>query len=119
MLPSNDQGGLTSAIFIGVPSLCRRAHRHGLAVARHQPAETTDAFGDAGPRRPAGEPVELANVTDIPALIADAPIAKGDGWTVPVLHRDAVDQLQQAQRVFASAADIEGLARDLGKAVLG
>src|SRR6266576_4292809 len=97
MLPSNDQGGLTRAIFIGMPSVRRRAHRRGLSLdlAGHQPAvQTADAFGNADPRRPAGEPVELANVADIPVLIANAPIPELDRGATPVQHRDAVDQLQ-------------------------
>src|SRR3954447_26851008 len=97
MLPSNDQGGLTRAIFIGVPSLGRRAHRHRRALARHKPAvQTADTFGNTDPRRPAGEPVELANVADIPALITDPPIAEGNARTMPIQNGNAVDQLQQA-----------------------
>src|SRR5437763_11029448 len=120
MLPSNDQGGLTRAIFIAEPSLRRRSHRRGLAAACHQPSvQTADAFVDADLRPPAGKAAELADVADIPALVADPPIAKGDRRTTPVQHGDAVDQLQQAQRVFRPAADIERLAGDLRQAPFG
>src|SRR5438105_15701106 len=101
MLPSNDQGGLAKAIFIAEPSLRRRTQRRRRAAACNQPfMQAADAFVHAYLRPPAGQAAELADVADIPALLADPPIAEGDGRTTPVQHRDAVDQLQQAQRVF-------------------
>src|SRR5437588_12577984 len=81
-----------------------------------QPAH---ALLDANPRQPAGRPVEFSDVADIPALIADPPSPKAEAWAAAVQRRDTVDQFEQAQRVFRAAADVEGLAGDVGQALLG
>src|SRR5438067_8327561 len=81
-----------------------------------QPAH---ALLDANPRQPAGRPVKFSDVADVPALIADPPSPKAEARAAAVQRRDTVDQLEEAQRVFRAAADVEGLAGDVGQALLG
>src|SRR6266550_8539194 len=81
-----------------------------------QPAH---ALLDANPRQPAGRSVKFSDVTDVPALIADPPSAKAEARAAAVQRRDTVDQFEEAKRVFRAAADVEGLAGDVGQALLG
>src|SRR5690242_7830284 len=70
-------------------------------------------------RQPAGGAVKFSDIAHIPALITHPPSPEGKARAPAVQCRDTVDQLEEAQRVFRSAADVEGLAGDIGQTLLG
>src|ERR1051326_8408657 len=71
------------------------------------------------PRQPTGGAVKFSDIADIPALIPPPPSPEGKARAPAIKRRDTVDQLEEAQRIFRSAADIEGLAGDIGQTLLG
>src|ERR1044071_2404884 len=70
-------------------------------------------------RQPAGAAVKFSDIAHIPALTPHPPSPEGKARAPAVQCRDTVDQLEEAQRVFRSAADVEGLAGDIGQTLLG
>src|ERR1051326_9341957 len=71
------------------------------------------------PRQPTGGAVKFSDIADIPALITPPPSPEGKARAAAVQCRDTVDQFEEAQRVFRSAADVESLAGDVGQTLLG
>src|SRR5262245_17145568 len=74
--------------------------------------EPSDAIEHGRARRPAGGPLKPARVGHVVPLVSDARGLESMPGPNPDCRRDQVNQLQQAERAAASAADVECPSRE-------
>src|SRR5690625_2987319 len=88
-------------------------------ILPHPLIESVDSGRNGGFRFPAGSVGKSANIGDEPRLIAGPPVGKGEVGFNSSYFVDQGDQLEKAEAVFRSAADVEGPAADLVHLLLG